>query len=95
VAGLRFASRAGSAITAEIGLIGYTLLILLRNIVVGLDGVPADVREAATGMGFRPFKRLLTVDIPLALPEHLLGQVDSDHPGRCPRGDLKRNARGA
>src|SRR5439155_11482684 len=62
-----------SVVTAEIGLIGYTLLILVRNIVVGLDGVPADVREAATGMGYRPFKRLLTVDIPLALPVIVAG----------------------
>ncbi len=62
-----------SVVTAEIGLIGYTLLILVRNIVVGLDGVPADVREAASGMGFRPFKRLLTVDIPLALPVIVAG----------------------
>jgi osmoprotectant transport system permease protein len=62
-----------SVVTAEIGLIGYTLLILLRNIVVGLDGVPADVREAATGMGYRPFRRLLTVDLPLALPVIVAG----------------------
>jgi osmoprotectant transport system permease protein len=32
--------------TAEIGLVSYTLLILIRSIVGGLDGVPADVREA-------------------------------------------------
>src|SRR2546428_12987280 len=36
--------------TAEIGLVGYTLLILIRNIVVGLDSVPAEIREAARGM---------------------------------------------
>src|SRR5438874_699271 len=40
-----------TVLTAEIGLVAYTLLILVRNIVVGLDGVPADVRDAAVGMG--------------------------------------------
>jgi osmoprotectant transport system permease protein len=55
-------------LTAEIGLVAYTLLILVRNIVVGLDGVPPDVRDAALGMGYRPLHQLLRVDLPLALP---------------------------
>ena len=38
--------------TAEIGLVSYTLLILVRNIVAGVDGVPAAVKEAADGMGY-------------------------------------------
>src|SRR3712207_8871438 len=37
--------------TAEVGLVSYTLLIIIRNVVAGLDAVPADAREAATGMG--------------------------------------------
>src|SRR5438094_8605190 len=40
-----------TVLTAEIGLVSYTLLILIRNIVIGLDSVPAEVREAARGMG--------------------------------------------
>src|SRR5207244_7889034 len=36
-----------STLTAEIGLVSYTLLILIRNIVAGLHGVPTDVRAAA------------------------------------------------
>lgn len=60
-------------LTAEIGLISYTLLILIRNIIVGLDGVPAEVRDAAQGMGFRPRRQLLRVDIPLALPVIMAG----------------------
>ena len=40
-----------SRTTAEIGLVGYTLLILVRNVVAGLDGVPEEVRQAAPGMG--------------------------------------------
>src|SRR5260370_20455549 len=55
-------------VTAEIGLVGYTLLILVRNIVVGLNSVPDDVREAARGMCFRPRAELARVDIPLPIP---------------------------
>ncbi len=39
-----------SIVTAEIGLVSYTLLILVRNIVGGLRSVPPDVREAAIGI---------------------------------------------
>ena len=59
--------------TAEIGLVGYTLLILIRNIVVGLNAVPDEVREAARGMGFRPLAELARVDLPLAFPGILAG----------------------
>ncbi|MGI8983440.1 MAG: ABC transporter permease [Acidimicrobiales bacterium] len=62
-----------SRTTAEIGLVGYTLLILVRNIVAGLDGVPDDVREAARGMGFRPLGLLLRVELPLAMPAIVAG----------------------
>src|SRR6266853_3505145 len=59
--------------TAEIGLIGYTLLILIRNIVVGLNAVPDEVREAARGMGFRPLAELVRIDVPLAVPAIVAG----------------------
>jgi osmoprotectant transport system permease protein len=62
-----------SRTTAEIGLIGYTLLILVRNTVTGLDGVPEEVREAARGMGFRPLRQLVKIDLPLALPAIVAG----------------------
>jgi osmoprotectant transport system permease protein len=55
-------------LTAEIGLVSYTLLILIRNIMAGLDGVPADVRESATGMGYTSMQRLMRVELPLAMP---------------------------
>ena len=38
-------------LTAEIALVSYTILILVRNIVAGLDGVPAEVLEAADRHG--------------------------------------------
>ncbi|TMC13141.1 MAG: ABC transporter permease [Chloroflexi bacterium] len=62
-----------TVLTAEIGLVSYTLLILVRNIVVGLDGVPAEVRDAALGMGYRPLRQLLRVELPLALPVIIAG----------------------
>jgi osmoprotectant transport system permease protein len=60
-------------LTAEIGLVGYTLLILVRNIVAGVDGVPAAVKEAADGMGYRPWRRFLSVDLRLATPAIIAG----------------------
>ena len=62
-----------SRTTAEVGLVAYTLLILVRNILAGLDGVPDDVREAAQGMGYRPVGRLLRVELPLAVPVIMAG----------------------
>src|SRR4030081_2337536 len=54
-------------LTAEIGLVSYTLLILIRSIVVGLNSVPDEVREAARRMGFRPLAELVRIDLPLAV----------------------------
>jgi len=62
-----------STLTAEIGLVSYTLLILIRNIVSGLEGVPSDVREAARGMGYSDRQLLWRVEIPLALPVIIAG----------------------
>jgi len=59
--------------TAEIGLVGYAVLIVLRNVIVGLDAVPPDVIDAANGMGYRPFARLIRIELPLALPAILAG----------------------
>jgi osmoprotectant transport system permease protein len=60
-------------LTAEIGLVSYTLLILLRNIVRGIRGVPADVREAAVGMGYAPRDLLWRIELPLALAVIIAG----------------------
>jgi osmoprotectant transport system permease protein len=59
--------------TAEIGLVSYTLLILIRNTVVGLSGVPEDVKEAAVGMGYTQRELLWRVELPLALPAIMAG----------------------
>ncbi len=62
-----------STATSEVGLVGYTLLILIRNILAGLDGVPADVLEAADAMGLTRPQRLLRVELPMALPVVMAG----------------------
>jgi osmoprotectant transport system permease protein len=60
-------------VTAEIGLVGYTLLILVRNIVAGVDAVPHDVRDAADAMGHRRAHRLVAVDLRIATPTVVAG----------------------
>ena len=62
-----------SRTTALVPLVAYTLLILIRNIVAGLDGVPPEVREAAQGMGYRRLRQLFSVELPLALPAIVAG----------------------
>jgi osmoprotectant transport system permease protein len=57
-----------SIVTAEVPLILYTLLIFMRNILAGLDGVAPDVLEAADAMGYSGRSRLTRVELPLALP---------------------------
>lgn len=57
-----------SFLSAEIALVGYTLLILSRNLLAGLEAVPREVVEAADAMGYSPWRRLWRVEIPLALP---------------------------
>jgi osmoprotectant transport system permease protein len=59
--------------TAEVGLVSYTLLILVRNLVAGLDAVPPEIREAAAGMGMTSARRLVTIDFPLAIPAIVAG----------------------
>lgn len=59
--------------TASVALVSYTLLVLVRNIVVGIDGVPADVKEAALGMGYTRWRLLREVELPLALPAIIAG----------------------
>jgi osmoprotectant transport system permease protein len=57
-----------TVLTAEIALVSYTLQILLRSIVAGIDGVPASVRESATAMGFTRRQQFWRVELPIALP---------------------------
>jgi osmoprotectant transport system permease protein len=62
-----------NTLTAEIGLVSYTLAIFLRNIVEGVDGVAPAVTDAADGMGYGSARRLVAVEFPLALPAIIAG----------------------
>jgi osmoprotectant transport system permease protein len=59
--------------TAEIGLVSYTLLVLVRNIVAGVDGVPEPVIEAARAMGYEGWRLFLFIQLPLAVPVIMAG----------------------
>lgn len=60
-------------LTAVIPLTAYTLVILVRNIVAGLDAVPGDALEAADAMGLTRTQRLRRLELPLALPAIFAG----------------------
>jgi osmoprotectant transport system permease protein len=59
--------------TSIIPLVSYTLLILVRNVVAGLQSVPDEVRESASGMGYSPFRQLVRIELPLAVPAIMAG----------------------
>jgi osmoprotectant transport system permease protein len=59
--------------TVLVGLVLYALVVLVRNFLVGLQGVPADVREAARGMGYGSARMLWRVELPIAMPAMMAG----------------------
>jgi len=59
--------------TVEIGLVSYTLLVLFRNTLTGLRGVPESTIEAAQAMGLTPRQSLVRIEIPLAVPAIMAG----------------------
>lgn len=58
---------------ALVAIVMYSLLVLTRNVGVALREVPAEVLEAADGMGFGRWRRLLRIELPLAAPVILAG----------------------
>ncbi|MGY1843230.1 ABC transporter permease [Modestobacter sp. SYSU DS0875] len=62
-----------TATTVLVGLVLYSLVILVRNFLAGLRSVPPDVREAAQGMGYGPARLFWQVELPLALPSFVAG----------------------
>ena len=78
-----------SRLTAVLPLAAYTLLILVTNIVAGFNSVSPEVREAADGMGMTPARRVLHVELPLAMPyivdgsPHRRGLDGGARDGRC------------
>jgi osmoprotectant transport system permease protein len=59
--------------TAIIALVAYILLIIFRNVLAGLDNVPAETKDAGRGMGLTDRQLLWRVEVPLALPEIMAG----------------------
>ena len=62
-----------TARTVVIGLALYALTILVRSMLAGLSGVPAEVRESAIGLGYGPGRLLFRIELPLALPVMMAG----------------------
>ena len=55
------------------GMVIYAQVILVRNLVVGLESIPATISEAARGMGMNPWQRWWWVQVPLILPIFIAG----------------------
>ena len=55
-------------LTALVALVAYAQMILVRNIVAGLRGVPEALRDAARGLGMTPWQSFRRVELPQALP---------------------------
>lgn len=60
-------------INVIVPLVVYTVALMIRSVADALSAVPGHVVAAANAMGFRPLRRFLTVDFPLALPVTIAG----------------------
>lgn len=58
---------------AVVALVAYSQAMLVRNTVVGLNGIDPAVLEAAAGMGLNPWQQFWQIRAPLALPVVLAG----------------------
>jgi osmoprotectant transport system permease protein len=59
--------------TIELGLTGYTFLLMFRNALTGLRSVPPGAIKVATGMGMTRTQVMWRVNIPLAIPSIMAG----------------------
>lgn len=59
--------------TVIIGLTAFSLCVIVPNVVAGLRGIPPSVRQAATAMGYGALRRLVMVELPLAVPVIIAG----------------------
>lgn len=57
-----------STINIVIALTLYTVALLVRTVVDALESLPGPVLAAATAMGYRPLRRAVTVELPMAIP---------------------------
>jgi len=51
-----------------LALVLYSILPIMLNVIAGIEGVPADARDAAVGMGMSGSQRFFSVQLPLAMP---------------------------
>jgi osmoprotectant transport system permease protein len=56
-----------------IAMVAFSLVIMTRNVATGIRDVPADIVEAAKGMGMAAREILLRIELPLALPVIVAG----------------------
>ncbi|GAA4294614.1 ABC transporter permease [Mycobacterium paraffinicum] len=56
-----------------VALTAYTAALLVRAVLEALDAVPAQVRDAATAVGYPPIARMLKVELPLSIPVLVAG----------------------
>jgi osmoprotectant transport system permease protein len=59
--------------TVILPLAAYALAILVRSVADGITNVPEEVKTAATAMGYRPFRQLVSVELPAAVPVVIAG----------------------
>lgn len=57
-----------SPVNVVVALTIYTVALLVRVVADGLNAVPADVRAAATAIGYTGVQRFLRVELPIAVP---------------------------
>ncbi len=81
-----------SATLVVIGLALYSLTLLVRNLLAGLDGVPVETKEAARGMGYGPMRQLLAVELPLSLIHIETGSPPSRRSPSPPSGPSSATA---
>ena len=58
---------------AIICMVAFSLMIMIRNVAIGIREVPADVVDAARGMGMRNIEILAAIELPLAMPVIVAG----------------------
>lgn len=60
-------------VNAIICMVAFSLMILIRNVAIGIREVPHEVVDAAQGMGMNAGEILRTIELPLALPVIVAG----------------------
>ncbi len=56
-----------------IALFLYSILPVLRNTITGLNNIPPEIIDAATGLGYSPLQRLFKIELPIAFPIIMTG----------------------